>query len=169
MMHVFQIGSVRWEAALAGSPQARRLLLGDEDWRVSLEAFGSGAAIVQVGGERFAICIAGTDERRFIHIDGEVFEVAVLDPLIVHAHKETGSTGLLARAPMPGCVVACPVAVGAAVRAGDSLVIIESMKLEVAIKAERTGVVQEVHFDVGRTFEKDAVLVTLAAMNEEQA
>jgi acetyl/propionyl-CoA carboxylase alpha subunit len=169
MMHVFQIGSARWEAALAGSPQARRLLLGGEDCRVSLEELGSGATILRVAGERFAIRIAGTDERRFIHIEGEVFEVALLDPLIVHAHKEASSTGLLARAPMPGCVVACPVVVGMAVRAGDSLVIIESMKLEVAIKAERAGIVRAVHFDVGRTFEKDSVLVTLAAANEDQA
>jgi 3-methylcrotonyl-CoA carboxylase alpha subunit len=169
MMHLFRIGSALWEVALAGLPEAPLLLLRDEACRVSLETLGGAAAIVQVDGARFAIHLAGTDEQRFIHIEGEVFEIAVLDPLTVHAHKEAGNTGLLARAPMPGCVVACPVGVGAAVRPGDSLVMIESMKLEVAIKAERAGVVQAVHFDVGSTFEKDAVLVTLVAATEGQA
>ena len=168
-MHVIRIGCSNLEVALTGSPQARCLLHSGEAFRVSLTELGDGAAIIQVDGESFAIHLAGTDERRFIHIEGEVFEVAILDPLIVHAHKETGRSGLLARAPMPGCVVACPVAVGAQVRSGDSLVIIESMKLEVAIKAEHAGIVQAVHFGVGRTFEKDAVLVTLAAADEGPA
>jgi biotin carboxyl carrier protein len=101
-----------------------------------------------------------------VHIDGEVFEICVLDPLFVHAHKAVGGTGLLARAPMPGSVVALPVCLGSAVRAGDTLVIIESMKLEVAIKAECAGTVRQVHFEIGRNFEKNAVLVTLAAADE---
>jgi multidrug efflux pump subunit AcrA (membrane-fusion protein) len=63
----------------------------------------------------------------------------VLEPLAVHARQAGAATGLEARAPMPGSVVALPVAVGDSVRAGDTLVIIESMKLEVALKADAAG------------------------------
>jgi biotin carboxyl carrier protein len=166
MMHVVRIGGASWEAAVVGPKQARRLLLRDQECGISLEKLEGGAFIVQVDGARFAIYLAGPDERRFVHIEGEVFEVAVLDPLTVHAQKEAGAAGLQARAPMPGSVVAYPVGVGASVRPGDILVIIESMKLEVAIKAERAGTVHSIHADVGRTFEKGAVLVTLAAASE---
>ena len=67
---------------------------------------------------------------------------------------------------MPGSVVALPVAVGDAVHAGATLVIIESMKLEVAIKAECGGSVEAIHVALGQTFDKNAVLVTLAALVE---
>jgi len=163
MMHVLRIGDASWDAALVGPRQARRLWLPDQECRISLEPLEGGACMVQVDGARFAIYLAGSDELRFIHIEGEVFEVAVLDPLTVHAQKEAGATGLQARAPMPGSVVAHPVRVGATVRPGDILVIIESMKLEVAIRAERAGTVHSIHTDIGRTFEKGAVLVTLVA------
>jgi len=63
---------------------------------------------------------------------------------------------------MPGSVVALPVAVGDSVRAGDTLVIIESMKLEVALKATQPGRVAAINCAIGRSFEKDAVLVVLA-------
>ncbi len=161
-MFSFRIGDAVFEGALAGQAGARRLLLRDSDCGVALVERGDGAAMVRVDGVEFAVYLAGSDDRRFVHIDGEVYDVAVLDPLFVHAHKGGVSAGLVARAPMPGSVVALPVAEGCAVRAGDTLVIIESMKLEVAIKAERDGTVRQVHCAVGRTFEKGAVLVTLA-------
>jgi acetyl/propionyl-CoA carboxylase alpha subunit len=166
MMFLFRIGEDTREGALTGSAQARHLLLREGDCSVSLTELGGGAGVVQVDGVSSAVYLAGTDDRRFVHINGEVFEIAVLDPLFVYAHKAVGGAGLLARAPMPGSVVALPVSVGAAVRAGDILVIIESMKLEVAIKAEHAGTVRQVHFEVGRTFEKNAVLVTLAGVDE---
>jgi 3-methylcrotonyl-CoA carboxylase alpha subunit len=166
MMHVLRIGQTSWECAVVGPRHARRLLLPDQEYLVSLEPLEGTAFMVQVDAERFTIHVAGTDERRFIHVEGEVFEVAVLDPLTVHAQREAGATGLQARAPMPGSVVAYPAPIGATVRPGDTLVIIESMKLEVAIKAERAGIVHSHHADVGRTFEKGAVLVTLAATSE---
>ena len=45
---------------------------------------------------------------------------------------------------------------------GDTLLVIESMKLETAIKAPRDGMVETVHVADGRTFERSAPLVTLA-------
>src|SRR5450759_3702969 len=54
-------------------------------------------------------------------------------------------------APLPGTVVAVAVAVGATVRAGQEVVVIESMKLEHVVSAERDGVVQSVTAIVGQT------------------
>jgi acetyl-CoA carboxylase carboxyltransferase component len=54
-------------------------------------------------------------------------------------------------APLQGTVVAVAVAVGATVRAGQELVVIESMKLEHVVSAERDGVVQNVTAIVGQT------------------
>ena len=64
---------------------------------------------------------------------------------------------------MPGTVVRVDVAVGDHVATGDPLVVIESMKLETTIRAWHDGTVSAVHVTAGQSFERDAVLVTLAA------
>jgi biotin carboxyl carrier protein len=166
MMHVLRIGEASYAAALAGPPKARRLLLPDSSHDVSLTETADGACIIAVDGALFAAHVARGGDHCFVHIDGEVYAVAVLDPLAVHARTAAGAGGLEARAPMPGTVVALPVSEGAAVQAGDTLVIIESMKLELAIKAECAGTVAAIHCSVGGTFDKDAVLLTLAAAGE---
>ncbi|HWS78266.1 MAG TPA: biotin/lipoyl-containing protein, partial [Thermomonas sp.] len=65
------------------------------------------------------------------------------------------------RAPMPGRVVVLQAAVGQAVNAGDVVMVIEAMKMELALKAPRDGVVAEVRAMAGDFVEADAVLATL--------
>ncbi len=65
----------------------------------------------------------------------------------------------LVAAPLPGTVVVISVAVGDTVRAGQELVIIESMKLEHVVTAPAAGVVRAVSARVGDTVEAGAPLV----------
>jgi 3-methylcrotonyl-CoA carboxylase alpha subunit len=64
-------------------------------------------------------------------------------------------------APMPGRVVLVNVKPGDRVNAGQELLVIEAMKMELALKAPRDGVVGEVRAAAGDVVEADAVLVTL--------
>jgi len=65
------------------------------------------------------------------------------------------------RAPMPGRVVLVQATPGQAVNAGDVVLVIEAMKMELALKAPRDGVVAEVRAVAGEFVEADAVLVSL--------
>ena len=64
-------------------------------------------------------------------------------------------------APMPGRVVLVNVKPGDRVNAGQELLVIEAMKMELGLKAPRDGVVGEVRAAAGDVVEADAVLVTL--------
>ena len=119
-----------------------------------------------VDGAEREIHIAALGDRIFIHLDGAAYEVAYVDPVTRHAADAAGSAADTAHAPMPGAVVAAPVQPGDAIEIGDVLMIIESMKLETAIKAWRAGTVETVHVGVGASFDRDAALVTLTSLKE---
>jgi biotin carboxyl carrier protein len=67
------------------------------------------------------------------------------------------------RAPMPGVVVSVQKTIGAAVRRGETILTIESMKLQMALNAPRDGVIAELPVREGDVFDKDAVLARLEA------
>jgi pyruvate/2-oxoglutarate dehydrogenase complex dihydrolipoamide acyltransferase (E2) component len=78
---------------------------------------------------------------------------------------------LTIESPMQGTVVSLEVSPGEAVRAGQALVVLESMKMEHAIAAEEPGVVVRIEAAVGTTVHPGDVLVVLepAAIDGEQA
>jgi 3-methylcrotonyl-CoA carboxylase alpha subunit len=62
---------------------------------------------------------------------------------------------------MPGRVVMIKAEPGEAVVAGQELLVIEAMKMELAIKSPRDGVVAELRAAAGDFVEADSVLATL--------
>jgi acetyl-CoA/propionyl-CoA carboxylase biotin carboxyl carrier protein len=163
MRHFVRLEQQDFAVALIGPRLERRLLLDDLVLDAELQRHHGTQATVRVDGVVRPIHLAVAGDRVLVWLDGEVFDAAVLEPLALYAGMTAAASGLEARAPMPGCVVALPVAVGDIVRAGETLVVIESMKLEVNLRATSAGRVVAISCDVGRNFDKDAVLVLLAA------
>ncbi|PTD24492.1 acetyl-CoA carboxylase biotin carboxyl carrier protein subunit [Sphingomonas fennica] len=108
--------------------------------------------------------VAKDGDHIWVHVDGAAHELVWQDP-ITHFEEESASGGDdVARAPMPGSVIQVAVTDGDSVTEGEIMMVIESMKLETAIKAPRDGVVMTVHRAIGQTFERDAALITLEAI-----
>jgi acetyl-CoA/propionyl-CoA carboxylase biotin carboxyl carrier protein len=72
-------------------------------------------------------------------------------------------------APMPGTVVQLRVQPGTAVSAGETLVVLESMKMEISIAAPRDGSIAAVFIAAGDQVERGATLIELAAEDGESA
>jgi len=63
---------------------------------------------------------------------------------------------------MPGLVKAVLVAEGAKVQAGDNLAVVEAMKMENILKAERDGEVKKINAKAGDSLAVDAVILEFA-------
>jgi propionyl-CoA carboxylase alpha chain len=64
--------------------------------------------------------------------------------------------------PMPGLVVAIAVTAGQEVKAGETLAIVEAMKMENVLRAERDGIVKTVFAKTGDSLAVDAAILEFA-------
>lgn len=97
---------------------------------------------------------------------GRLFASKVLDERALLMAQRAGAgladTGEASiKSPMPGLVVAVSVEVGQTVKAGQTVLILESMKMQNELKAPRDGVIQAVHVTAGQSVEQNKVLVTI--------
>jgi acetyl/propionyl-CoA carboxylase alpha subunit len=98
----------------------------------------------------------GDGDLRYVHLgDGEAFVQRV--PRFPPPVREVEPGQCIA--PTPGKVVSVAVAVGDAVRAGQTLVVLEAMKMEHRLLAPQEGVVTQVRVAPGETVEQGALLV----------
>jgi 3-methylcrotonyl-CoA carboxylase alpha subunit len=162
MRHAFEIAGMETEVWLSREAGAYRLHGDAGTARVALTAAGPDAELT-IDGVRLPALVVVEGERVHIHVDGRTWTLHHRDPVRRFADAESGGGADVARAPMPGTVVRIDVAVGQPVATGDPLLVIESMKLETTIRAWHDGVVAGLHVAPGQSFDRDAILVTLAA------
>lgn len=161
MHHAFKLGDTEHPIALARSREAYRLHLGDGVVDVDLRTGADGRAWLTVGDRHVEVVIATRGDEVFVHLDGEAFALRYRHPLERLAAQAGGGANDQIRAPMPGSIVSAAVAAGDVVTMGQTLLVMESMKMETTLVAPRDGVVADVRFEKGQTFERDAVLLTL--------
>jgi len=99
--------------------------------------------------------------KRLVVHDGE--QRLGLEPVAMYRHEQASTSSGADRvtAPMPGRVVVVRAAAGDQVEAGQEVMVIEAMKMELSLKAPRAGTIAEVRAGGGDFVEADAVLVTL--------
>ena len=64
--------------------------------------------------------------------------------------------------PMPGVVIEIQVSAQAAIRKGQSLFVVEAMKMETEVRAARSGVVQDLHVKEGDSVAVGSPILSLA-------
>jgi propionyl-CoA carboxylase alpha chain len=71
-------------------------------------------------------------------------------------------TGKKLLCPMPGLVVSIAVTEGQEVKAGETLAVVEAMKMQNVLRAERDGTVKKIHASAGATLAVDALILEFA-------
>ncbi len=77
------------------------------------------------------------------------------------ASPQLNTTGVKVLAPMPGIILSLNVVTGQTVKAGDTLLVLEAMKMENEIVASSDGTVLQLLVQKGSTVDTDAVLVII--------
>jgi acetyl-CoA/propionyl-CoA carboxylase, biotin carboxylase, biotin carboxyl carrier protein len=158
-----------WRRRLAGHGEVRvldgRITLGERTWSpVSLRFARDGAARVTLGGVERRYLVEVGEDAIWIARDGHHLELRTARA----AHAALPLAGLL-EAPMPGTVLLVNVGEGDAVAAGDVLLVLESMKMELSITAPYAGTVAGLALQPGDGVTRGQPLVTVisSALEEE--
>jgi len=122
------------------------------------QAVSSGGTYsVRVDGTSYDVSVEGGR----VNVGGRVFDVAISDGTgVAEVPTDTGSLVDVV-AHMPGKVIRIAAEPGAWVEAGDPVVVIEAMKMEVPVPAPSAGEVAQVHVAVGEQIPSGASLASL--------
>ncbi len=104
----------------------------------------------------FELACRGVEVKAFVYTEREA-RYARLMP----AKKLSGSEKAI-RCPMPGLVVSIAVSQGQDVKAGETLAVVEAMKMENVLRAERDGTIAKIRVKAGDSVAVDAVIMEFA-------
>jgi propionyl-CoA carboxylase alpha chain len=147
-LFIIDIGDIRHELLLdwrPGQPLARATIEGQ-------------TAVIQVDpcAEGFRLCHGGVELQALIRTR-EAAEFAARVPF-----KPPPDRTAFLTSPMPGLILSIAVTPGESVKAGQELMVLEAMKMENVLRAERDGVVEEIRIEPGDTVAADQVLLAFA-------
>jgi 3-methylcrotonyl-CoA carboxylase alpha subunit len=162
---------VDWRAAAGALLPDRGIWAGG--WRLNTEPavlLRSGDELRSVGPAADASAAVRDGGTAFVDVEGQSVDFSLapaptVDEAQRHAAAQSGSAVL--RAPMPGRVIAIPVAEGASVREHEPVVVIEAMKMEHAVMAPLKGTVTRLTVGVGQQVQRGDELAEVSAAEGE--
>ncbi|MBX7237010.1 MAG: biotin/lipoyl-binding protein [Caldilineales bacterium] len=148
----------------------------DADGQILVENAKVDASLLQVGPlglysllidkRSLELVVEETQHGYRVSFGSHTFDVRVADERqlkLAGKRTDLGATGgdIQVKAPIPGLVVRVLVRAGDAVQTGQSIAILEAMKMENELRATREGVVSEVRVKAGERVEQGAILLVI--------
>jgi propionyl-CoA carboxylase alpha chain len=128
-----------------------------------------GARVIEgkFDGEPFAVKIKTAPEGYTLRLRGVTARAMVATPRGADLYKkipekQKADTSKLILSPMPGLVISIDAKPGQEVKAGEGVAVVEAMKMQNIIRAERDGVIAKVHAAPGASVAADEVMIELA-------
>jgi biotin carboxyl carrier protein len=151
------------EVAVSRRGTDATLYIGGRAYEADLRRVGR-AYELAFGDRIEKVWLAVDHDTVYVHAFGRAFELEVFDPVERSLQASVGEDTVTA--PMPGTVVSIAVGEGDEVTTGQTLVVIESMKMQSEMTASRDGKVERVHLEVGETFDRGDALISLEPEDE---
>ena len=143
------------------TPSGKGYLVTSGDKTISVEVLHAenGRLDLLVDGERLIAYVSSDNAKRWVTVNGRTVVVT----------KSSGAKRIGAgqdhaselAAPMPGVIRGVNVGEGESVTKGQTLMVLEAMKMEIRIQAPFDGVVKSLAVKVGQTVEREQILIVL--------
>jgi len=161
MKLTFEHNSESFTIDLTPGGKSYRATLGDRSVEVKILRADAehGLLDLLIEGERLTAYVSSEGEKRWVTINGRTVVLTKASSVRRKSSGHDHASELAA--PMPGLVRGVHVAEGEAVAKGQSLLVVEAMKMEIRIQAPRDGAVKKLFVKQGQTVERGQVLVEI--------
>ena len=167
-MPVYRLGSTAHEVHLEPLDEAQglwRLRVGDTTHTVRVLHREGARWYLDLDGQQVVVDAQWLGTRGWVTHRGHTWQAERGPRARGQGREAPGGDGTL-RAPMPAQVRAVQVEVGQTVAAGQTLLLLEAMKMELRIQAPFDGVVQTLTVRAGDTVEREQVLAVVAPRDD---
>jgi biotin carboxyl carrier protein len=113
-----------------------------------------------IDGKRVTAYVSSDNTRRWVTVNGQTFVLSKSSGTRKSGHGHHHAARELT-APMPGQVRAVNVSEGDVVIKGQTLLVLEAMKMEIRVQAPQDGVVKKLFVKQGQTVEREQILIDL--------
>lgn len=138
---------------------------GDRTINVDTILTENGRLDLLLDGQRVTAYISHDGEKRWVTVKGQTFLLSRSSGTTLPPKGRQGGIGLdrtgELTAPMPGQVRTVNVNEGDAVTKGQTLLVLEAMKMEIRIQAPGDGIVKKLLVQVGQTVDREQTLVKM--------
>lgn len=150
------------ESTLDLTPDGRgyQVIIGDKTVSVEIVHSENGRLDLLLDGQRVTAYVSSDGAKRWVTINGQTFVLTKSTAGTRRAQHGHHAQDELT-APMPGQVRAVNVAEGESVTKGQTLLVLEAMKMEIRVSAPREGVVGKLLVQQGQTVDREQVLIEI--------
>ena len=162
--YTYQVGDEIRTVTVQRSGDNFEVTVGDATFEVRAQRPEHGKLNLQVGDRRLRAYVASAGEHSYVAMAGQTWVLERHKPEQKRRSGTTGGPGAGSlEASMPGLVLDVLVNEGAVVQRGDTLVLLEAMKMELRIAAPADGTVIQVHCAPGDVVARVQILVEMPA------
>lgn len=166
---VFEINGER--SHLQVEPQAGRyqVVIGERTYQVTVQRYSDGQLDLLVDGQpqRFYMANSADEpDQRLLWHRGQIWRVNTVDMQSRPKTKKQEHGDAMLTATMPGVVRAMQVHVGDLVEAGDPLLVLEAMKMEIRVSAPHPGQVSKIYCQIGDVVNRGQELIEIERLGD---
>ena len=156
----FEQNSQSISVELTPSGKTYRARVGEKAVDAEILEAKDGKLDLRVDGKRVTAYVSTDNAKRWVTVNGQTFVLTKSSGARRSGYGGQHAAGELT-APMPGQVRAVNVSEGDAVTKGQTLLVLEAMKMEIRIHAPQDGVVKKLLVKQSQTVEREQVLIDI--------
>ncbi len=143
------------------------LINNEKEYNISEVETESNLISFKKKGKIYNIFYSSEKDKTFLSIDGENYTLELEKDISTKSKSGKQEKGDSVSSPMPGLLVKIPVSVGDEVKSGDTLAIVEAMKMQNELPSPRDGTIKKINGEEGEQVDALQVIVELELIIKE--
>ncbi len=161
-MKIIDSNNGKWDISLQNIndlQSIKKIILNDEEFLFPKTEYSIQEKIIKItqGGQIIIANVVKNKDTWWVHINGRILTFTSADSRKASSEIPQGSL----QAPMPGTILDVQVSVGQSIELGQSLLVMEAMKMEHKITAPFSGTVEKINCKKEQKVDRGFVLIEL--------